>query len=260
MIVQANNFGQPWFPLFTSGPDLPVNPNKGHIHVTAETYRFGEVVYSQNEPSDHTKFWCKTTVSNDYAILGQIWRGNTADDADFSRIEFGCSGVYSWDGEQWARIDASIWTGSAWKPIAAAPTVIDLSNWVLTTRVKNWGTGSYANGVLTVKGEVPSGADETYYWTSYTAHDMIDLTACSEVRAHIISVASSGWLYAGPTRGDKSQSAWYWLKNINTKVALSRTNNGTDVSLDVSELSGQYYIGFVVAERNEIKSNKVWLS
>lgn len=260
MIVQANNFGQPWYPLFTSGPDLPVNPNKGHIHVTAETYRFGGVVYSQNEPSDHTKFWCKTAVSNEYAILGQIWQGDAADDSDFSRIEFGCSGVYKWDGEQWAGIDASIWTGSTWKPIAAAPPDIDLSNWVLTSRTKGWGTGSYANGVLTVKSEMPSGADETYYWTSYTTQDMIDLTTCSEIKAHIISVASSGWLYAGPTRGDRSQSVRRWLKDINTKVALSKTNNGTDVSLDVSELSGQYYIGFVVDERNEIKSNKVWLS
>lgn len=117
MIVQPNNFGQPWFPLFTSGPDLPVNPNKGHIHVTAETYRFGEVVYSQNEPSDHTKLWCKTTVSNDYAILGQLWWGGTADDTDFSRIEFGCSGVYKWDGEQWGEVEASIWTGSAWQTV-----------------------------------------------------------------------------------------------------------------------------------------------
>lgn len=113
MIVQANNFGQPWFPLFTSGPNLPVNPNKGHIHVTAETYRFGGVVYSQNEPSDHTKFWCKTTVSNDYAILGQIWQ-NAADDTDFSRIEFGCSGVYKWDGEQWSVTEAVIWDGNQW--------------------------------------------------------------------------------------------------------------------------------------------------
>lgn len=115
MIVQANNFGQPWFPLFTSGPDLPVNPNKGHIHVTAETYRFGEVVYSQNEPSDHTKFWCKTTVSNDYAILGQLWWGDTADDTGFSRIEFGCDGVYKWDGEQWKEVEAVIWDGNQWK-------------------------------------------------------------------------------------------------------------------------------------------------
>ena len=117
MIVQANNFGQPWYPLFTSGPDLPVNPNKGHIHVTAETYRFGGVVYSQNEPSDHTKFWCKTAVSNEYAILGQIWQGDAADDSDFSRIEFGCSDVYKWDGEQWTRVEASIWTGNAWQTV-----------------------------------------------------------------------------------------------------------------------------------------------
>lgn len=114
MIVQANNFGQPWFPLFTSGPYLPVNPNKGHIHVTAETYSFGEVVYSQNEPSDHTKFWCKTTVSNDYAILGQLWWGDSANDTDFSRIEFGCSGVYKWDGEQWGEVEAVIWDGTRW--------------------------------------------------------------------------------------------------------------------------------------------------
>ena len=114
MIVQANTFGQPWFPLFTSGPDLPVNPNKGHIHVTAETYRFGGVVYSQNEPSDHTKFWCKTTVSNDYAILGQLWWSGAADDTDFSRIEFGCSGVYKWNGQQWVETEAVIWDGNQW--------------------------------------------------------------------------------------------------------------------------------------------------
>lgn len=116
MIVQPNNFGQPWFVLFTRGPNPPEKPNKGHIHVTSGTYEYGEVVYSPSEPSDHTKLWCKTLAGNDYAILGQSWR-NSPTVQDFSRIEFACDGVFQWSGEQWSRVEASIWTGSEWSAL-----------------------------------------------------------------------------------------------------------------------------------------------
>lgn len=259
MIVQANNFGQPWFPLFTSGPDLPVNPNKGHIHVTAETYHFGEVIYSQNEPSDHTKFWCKTTVSNDYAILGQIWAGDTADDTNYSRIEFGCDGVYKWDGGAWAAATgAVIYDGSTWKPVT--PTIVDLSKWVLTTRVSDYGRGSYADGVITLTGRKAYGSSADAYWSSYTAKGKIDLTSYSQVKAHIISAESSSYMFVNTDRDDTSEWLGVWIDKASAKVSIEPSNNGTDIVLDVSGLSGQYYLGFVVNGDGEVKSNKVWLS
>lgn len=259
MIVQANNFGQPWFPLFTSGPDLPVNPNKGHIHVTAETYRFGEVIYSQNEPSDHTKFWCKTTVSNDYAILGQIWEGDTADDTYYSRIEFGCDGVYKWDGSAWAAdTGAVIYDGNTWKP--AAPTIIDLSNWVLTTNVSGYGSGSYADGVLTLKGSKYAGSSANAYWSSYTTKNVIDLTSYSQVKAHIISAESSSYMFVKTNRGDLGTWLQSWINNASAKVSITPSDNGADVVMDVSGLTGQYYLGFVVDGDGKIQSNKVSLS
>lgn len=114
MIVQPNNFGQPWYVLFTRGPNPPEKPNKGHIHVTSPIYTFGEVIYSPSEPSDHTKLWCKTVASDEYNILGQKWYPVETLN-DFSRIEFGCDGVYGWDGEQWAETEAVIWDGNQWK-------------------------------------------------------------------------------------------------------------------------------------------------
>ena len=260
MIIQANNFCQPWNALFTSGPSLPVNPNKGHIHVTADTYRFGGVVYSQNEPSDHTKFWCKTTVSNDYAILGQMWWVDaTVNDIGFSRIEFGCDGVYKWDGSAWAAATgAVIYDGSTWKSVT--PTIVDLSNWVLTTNVDDYGSGSYADGVLTLTGRVYYGGSTDACWISYTTKDMIDLTSYSQVKAHIISTKSSSYMFVKTNRDDKGTWLSGWINNANAKVSITPSDNEADVVMDVSGLSGQYYLGFVVDGVGEVKSNKVWLS
>lgn len=260
MIIQANNFGQPWYALFTSGPSLPVNPNKGHIHVTADTYSFGGVVYSQNEPSDHTKFWCKTTVSTDYAILGQMWWNDAAaNDIDFSRIEFGCDGVYKWDGSAWAAATgAVIYDGSTWKPVTS--TIVDLSNWVLTAKFSGYGSGSYADGVITLTGRKYYGSAADAYWSSYTAKDMIDLTPYSQVKAHVISSEPSSYMFVNTNRGDKNEWLDGWLNKASAKVSITSSDNGTDIVLDVSGLSGQYYVGFVVNGDGEVKSNKVWLS
>lgn len=260
MIIQANNFGQPWYALFTTGPSLPVNPNKGHIHVTAETYSFGGVVYSQSEPSDHTKFWCKTTVSNDYAILGQMWwDGAAANNVDYSRIEFGCDGVYKWDGSAWtAATGAVIYDGNTWKPVT--PTIVDLSEWVLTTNKSDYGSGSYKGGVLTLTGRVHYGGAADSYWSSYTTNGKIDLTSYSQVKAHIISAESSSYMFVKTNRGDRDTWLSGWIENASAKVSIAPSNNGTDIVMDVSGLSGQYYLGFVVDGVGEVKSNKVWLS
>lgn len=258
MIVQPNNFGQPWFVLFTRGPNPPEKPNKGHIHVTSPTYTFGEVIYSPSEPSDHTKLWCKTVASDEYNILGQKWYPVETLN-DFSRIEFGCDGVYKWDGSAWAAATgAVIYDGSTWKRVT--PTIVDLSNWVLTTKVSGYGSGSYADGVLTLTGWKYYGSAAKAYWSSYTAKDMIDLTPYSQVKAHVISAKSSSYMFVNTNRGDESQWLDGWLKNANAKTSIATTNNGIDISVDVSELSGQYYIGFVVDGDGEVKSNKVWLS
>lgn len=257
MIVQPNNFGQPWFVLFTRGPNPPEKPNKGHIHVTSPTYTFGEVIYSPSEPSDHTKLWCKTVASDEYNILGQKW-APVETLKDFSRIEFACYGVFQWDGEQWSGVEATIWTGSTWKPVVSP--IVDLSNWVLTTSVDGYGEGSYADGVLTLQGKKAYGGAASAYWSSYTTRYMIDLTAYSEVKAHIITTKPKVYLFVNTDRGDVSQWLDDWLNNLNTKAEITWKDHMTDVSLNVSELSGQYYVGFVVNGDGKIQSNKVWLS
>lgn len=258
MIVQPNNFGQPWFVLFTRGPNPPEKPNKGHIHVTSPTYTFGEVIYSPSEPSDHTKLWCKTVASDEYNILGQKWYPVETLN-DFSRIEFGCDGVYSWDGSAWAAATgAVIYDGSTWKPVT--PTIVDLSNWVLTTRVSGYGSGSCKNGVLTLTGSKYYGSAADAYWTSYTAKGKIDLTSYSQVKAHIISAKSTSYMSVNTNRGDISEWLDEWINKASAKVSIKPSNNGTDIVLDVSGLSGQYYLGFAVDGDGEVKSNKVWLS
>ena len=257
MIVQDNNFGQPWFVLFTRGPNPPEKPNKGHIHVTSPTYMYGEAIYSPVEPSDHTKLWCKTIASDKYAILGQLWTP-TEGDQYFSRIEFACDGVFQWDGEQWAGVEAAIWTGSVWKPVVSAN--LDLSNWVLTTNVDNYGTGSYTDGVLTLEGKKYYGSAANAYWSSYTTKNVIDLTTYSEIKAHIVSAKPSGWLFVNTDRGDTSQWLEVWLNKLSTKVQINTSDAGTDVTLDVSGISGQYYVGFVVDGDGKIQSSKVSLS
>ena len=258
MIVQPNNFGQPWFVLFTRGPNPPEKPNKGHIHVTIPTYTFGEVIYSPSEPSDRTKLWCKTVASDEYNILGQKWApAETL--KDFSRIEFGCDGVYSWDGSAWAAATgAVIYDGNTWKPVT--PTIVDLSNWVLTTKVSGYGSGSYADGVLTLTGKRYYGSAINLYWSSYTAKGKIDLTSYSEIKAHIVSAEPSGWLFVNTNRGDTSQGLDEWLYKLSTKVKINTSDAGTDVTLDVSGISCRYYVGFVFNGDVEVKSNKVWLS
>lgn len=257
MIVQPNNFGQPWFVLFTCGPNPPEKPNKGHIHVTSPTYTFGEVIYSPSEPSDHTKLWCKTVASDEYNILGQKW--NPVETLNnFSRIEFGCDSVYKWDGSAWtAATGAVIYDGSTWKSVT--PTIVDLSNWVLNTNVTDYGRGSYADGVLTVTGVLHYGGASDAYWSSYTTKDMIDLTSYSQVKARIISAKSSSYMFVKTNRGDIGTWLLGWIENTGSKVSITPSNNGTDIVMDVSGLSGQYYLGFVVDGVGEVKSNKVWL-
>jgi hypothetical protein len=257
MIIQTNSHGVPLYALFTQGPEVPSNPNAGHIHVTADVYRYGGAIYSNQEPSDTTVFWVKTTQGTDVQIQGGYW---FLGDAEwFSGYTFGVDGVYKWDGSAWVGASgALIYDGSKWKP--AAPTIVDLSNWVLSVNLEPYGKGSYAGGVLTLKGEKAYGGANDAYWSSYTANDMIDLTPYSQVKAHILSAKSSGWLFVNTNRGDLDKWLSAWLDNLNTKVSIAQTDNETDVSLDVSELSGQYYVGFVVNATGEIKSNKVWLS
>ena len=257
MIIQTNSHGVPLYALFTQGPELPSNPNAGHIHVTASTYRYGGAIYSPQEPSDTSVFWVKTTQEAGIQMQGGYWSlGSTK---WFSGYTFGIDGVYRWDGSAWAAASgAVIYDGNTWKP--AAPSIIDLSNWVLTLKVTDYGEGSYADGVLTLKGKKYYGSAADAYWASYTAMDKIDLTAYSKLKAHIVSATPSGWLFVNTNRGDTDKWLSAWLNSLNTKVSITESDNGTDVQLDVSELSGQYYVGFVVDGNGEIKSNKVWLS
>lgn len=257
MIIQTNSHGVPLYALFTQGPVLPFNPNAGHIHVTADVYRYGGAIYSNQEPSDTTVFWVKTTQGTDVQIQGGYW---FLGDAEwFSGYTFGVDGVYKWDGSAWVGASgAVIYDGSKWKLVA--PAIVDLSNWVLTDRVDGYGEGSYVDGVLTLQGKKAYGGAADAYWSSYTTRDMIDLTAYSEVKAHIITTNPYVYLFVNTDRGDVSQWLDSWLNNLNTKAEITWRDHMRDVSLNVSELSGQYYVGFVVNGNGKIQTDKVWLS
>ena len=132
--------------------------------------------------------------------------------------------------------------------------------WKATYSVTNYGSAKIADGLITIQGATAYGGSATAYQTLYMTKNKIDFTPYKAFKVHINTVSTNAALLI---KTQQTLEGW-WDEPLtaNTCVGykkLTTSNAGANASVDISSLTGSYYVGFLVDGNGKIVTPKVWL-
>lgn len=132
--------------------------------------------------------------------------------------------------------------------------------WQATCYSENYGSAKIADGLITIQGATAYGGSATAYQTLYMTKNKIDFTSYKAFKAHINTVSERAALLI---KTQQTFEGWWDAPLIaDTCVGykkLTTSDAGANASVDISSLTGSYYVGFLVDGNGKIVTPKVWL-
>ena len=221
-----------------NGTTAPENPKENTIWINTDI-EIGEWQFSADEPT--TRADGTALVEGDIWICTNIYAGTTFNAFKKNGLEVNISYCRQYNGSTWIEKTAVIYLNGAW-------TDIDLVIFDGTT-VKNgysFVTTKYSDTDTVVA--TPTIADGKVY-SNYKAIninlrldqkiDLTDKTTIETVVSFPNSFSTNNWryFYIANTIGGNVQNEW------NKKVACTKTTAEQTIVMDVTEITGEYYIG-----------------
>ena len=133
--------------------------------------------------------------------------------------------------------------------------------WQQKNYVSGYGTGSISNGLIQVVGSTAYGGAAVAYMVMYLTKNKIDLTEATSLKAQTGTI--NGDKLAFVIKSANTLSGWYddpltdGTCPAYTKLTANGSSNST-VSIDVSDITGQYYIGAIVCGYRAFISSRIW--
>ena len=132
--------------------------------------------------------------------------------------------------------------------------------WKATYSVNDYGSAKIADGLITIQGATAYGGAATAYQTLYMTKNKIDFTSYKAFKAHINTVSTNAALLI---KTQQTLEGW-WDAPLTADTCvgykkLTTSDAGANASVDISSLTGSYYVGFLVDGDGKIVTPKVWL-
>lgn len=132
--------------------------------------------------------------------------------------------------------------------------------WKATYFSENYGSAKIADGLITIQGATAYGGLATAYQTLYMSKNKIDFTPYIAFKAHINTVSTNAALLV---KTQQTLEGW-WDEPLTANTCggykkLTTSDAGANASVDISSLTGSYYVGFLVDGQGKIVTPKVWL-
>lgn len=132
--------------------------------------------------------------------------------------------------------------------------------WKATYSFKDYGSAKIADGLITIQGATAYGGSANAYLTLYMTKNKIDFTPYKAFKAHINTVSTNAALLI---KTQQTLEGW-WDAPLTADTCvgynkLTTSDAGANASVDISSLTGSYYVGFLVNGNGKIVTPKVWL-
>ena len=133
--------------------------------------------------------------------------------------------------------------------------------WQQKNYVSGYGTGSISNGLIQVVGSTAYGGASASYMVMYLTKNKIDLTEATSLKAQTGTINGNNLAFV--IKSANTLSGWYDAPLTDgtcpayTKLTASGSSNST-VSIDVSDITGQYYIGTIVCGDSAFRASRIW--
>lgn len=132
--------------------------------------------------------------------------------------------------------------------------------WKATYSFEDYGSAKIADGLITIQGAMAYGGSVTAYQTLYMTKNKIDFTPYKAFKAHINTVSMNAALLI---KTQQTLEGW-WDTPLTADTCvgykkLTTSDAGANASVDISSLTGSYYVGFLVDGNGKIVTPKVWL-
>ena len=133
--------------------------------------------------------------------------------------------------------------------------------WQQKNYVSGYGTGSISNGLIQVVGSTAYGGATLSYMVMYLTKNKIDLTEATSLKAQTGTINGNNLAFV--IKSANTLSGWYDAPLTDgtcpayTKLTANGSSNST-VSIDVSDITGQYYIGAIVCGDSAFRASRIW--
>ena len=133
--------------------------------------------------------------------------------------------------------------------------------WQQKNYVSGYGTGSISNGLIQVVGSTAYGGAAAAYMVMYLTKNKIDLTEATSLKAQTGTINGNNLAFV--IKSANTLSGWYDAPLTDgtcpayTKLTANGSSNST-VSIDVSDITGQYYIGAIVCGDSAFRASRIW--
>ena len=133
--------------------------------------------------------------------------------------------------------------------------------WQQKNYASGYGTGSISNGLIQVVGSTAYGGAAAAYMVMYLTKNKIDLTEATSLKAQTGTINGNNLAFV--IKSANTLSGWYDAPLTDgtcpayTKLTANGSSNST-VSIDVSDITGQYYIGTIVCGDSAFRASRIW--
>ena len=133
--------------------------------------------------------------------------------------------------------------------------------WQQKNYFDGYGTASISNGLIQVVGSTAYGGASASYMVMYLTKNKIDLTEATSLKAQTGTINGNNLAFV--IKSANTLSGWYddpltdGTCPAYTKLTANGSSNST-VSIDVSDITGQYYIGAIVCGDSAFRASRIW--
>ena len=133
--------------------------------------------------------------------------------------------------------------------------------WQQKNYFDGYGTCSISNGLIQVVGSTAYGGAAAAYMVMYLTKNKIDLTEATSLKAQTGTINGNNLAFV--IKSANTLSGWYDAPLTDgtcpayTKLTANGSSNST-VSIDVSDITGQYYIGTIVCGDSAFRASRIW--
>ena len=127
--------------------------------------------------------------------------------------------------------------------------------------VENRGSAGIVDGAITVTGVTPGGGSAYIYQTLYITNNKINLSDSNALASRINTVRTRAALFASASKVIASNgwpNTFTSTDCVGYKV-LEVSDMGGDAKVDLSGVSGSYYVGLIVDGTGQIITPRIWL-
>lgn len=131
-----------------------------------------------------------------------------------------------------------------------------------TQSIEGSGSARIVNGAITVTGGTPAGGSAYIYQTLYITNNKINLSNLNALVSRINTVQTRAALFASASH---VIAAGGWPNTLTSTDCvgykiLATSDAGGDARVDLSGVSGSYYVGLIVDGTGQIITPRIWLA